>query len=392
MKSPCAVLHKPNGYSLQAHGSSIAVKNKYNLMKNWIASLAIILLIACNQSQPGTKVRKSNITESVYASGIIKAEKQYNVYATVNGILQKAYVSEGDQVKKGDPLFLIENQTSTLNTANARLALELSAQNIRENSNRLRELELPLNFAKERLQTDSNMYVRQKNLWNNNIGTKVELEQRKLAFESARSSYLAALSRYRQAKTQFETEYRLAQNNLKINKELESNYTIRSETDGIVYNILKEQGELVNLQGPLAVLGRSADFLMELQVDEYDIVKIREGQKVLITMDSYKGQVFNGTVSKIYPIMNERSRTFTVEAIFKDKPKELYPNLTLEANIIIQTKRNVLIIPREFLLDEQYVYTDPDKEERLQVKVGLMDYSFAEIISGLDTGQYVYKP
>ena len=361
-------------------------------MKNWIASLAIISLIACNQSQPGIKVRKSDITESVYASGIIKAEKQYNVYAIVNGILQKAYVSEGDYVKKGDPLFLIENQTTTLNTANARLALELSAQNIRENSNRLRELELPLNLAKERLQTDSNMYVRQKNLWDSNVGTKVELEQRKLAFESARSNYLAALSRYRQAKTQFETEYRQAKNNLKINKELESNYTIRSETEGIVYDILKEQGELVNTQGPLAVIGRSADFLMELQVDEYDIVKVRKGQKVLIRMDSYKGQVFNGTVSKIYPIMNERSRSFTVEAAFNDKPNELYPNLTLEANIIIQTKRNVLIIPREYLLDEQYVYTDADKEERLKVKVGLLDYRFAEIVSGLDTSQYVYKP
>lgn len=361
-------------------------------MRNWIASLVIISILACNQSQPGTKVQKSDITESVYASGIIKAERQYNVYATVNGILQKAYVSEGDKVKKGDALFIIENQASTLNTANARLALELSAQNIKENSNRLRELELPLSLAKERLETDSTMYVRQKNLWNNNVGSKVDLEQRKLAFESARSNYLAALSRYRQAKTQFDTEYRQAQNNLKINKELESNYTIRSETDGIVYDILKEQGELVNPQGPLAILGRSEEFLMELQVDEYDIAKVRKGQKVLIAMDSYKGKVFSGTVNKIFPIMNERSRTFTVEALFKDKPKDLYPNLTLEANIIIQTKHNVLIIPREFLLDEKYVYTDPDKKERSKVKVGLMDYRFAEIISGLDTGQYVYKP
>jgi HlyD family secretion protein len=361
-------------------------------MKYWIVLITVVLFTACKNSQPGVKVRISTITESVYASGIVKAEKQYNVFATVNGILKKAYVTEGEKVRKGDPLFLIENQTSTLNTENARLALELSAQNVRENSNRLRELELPLNLAKEKLQNDSIMYVRQKNLWEKSIGTRVELEQRQLAYETSKSNFLAALSRYRQAKTQFNTEYRQAQNNLKINKEQESNYTIRSETDGLVYDILKEQGEIVNSQSPLAVLGRSTDFKLELQVDEYDIVKTRLGQKVLVTMDSYKGKVFNAEVSKIYPIMNERSRTFTVDAKLIDRPAELYPNLTLEANIIIETKKNALVIPREYLVDDQYVFTDPDKKVKTRVKVGLLDYKFAEIHSGLDTSQFVYKP
>ncbi|NEU07899.1 HlyD family efflux transporter periplasmic adaptor subunit [Flavihumibacter sp. R14] len=362
-------------------------------MKNWIVGLIIILLlISCNKDVPGTQVRVSSLTESVYASGIIKAGAQYNVFATVNGILKKVYVSEGEKIKKGKSLFLIEDQTSRLNTENARLALQLSAQNIKENSNRLRELELPVHLTKDRMQNDSMLYSRQIKLWENNVGSKVELEQRKLAYESSRSAYLSSLSRYRQAKTQLTTEYRQAQNNLKINEELQSNYTIKSETDGLVYDILREQGELVTPQAPIAVIGREADFIIELQVDEYDIVKTKPGQKVLITMDSYKGQVFDARIERIYPIMNERSRTFTVDAVFIKPPQHLYPNLTLEANIVIQVKKNVKIIPREYLVDDTYVYTDPEKKNRSQVKVGLMDYQYAEILSGLDTGQYVYKP
>ena len=362
-------------------------------MKIWRTIYAISLfLMACSNKEPRTKVRMSTITESVYASGIVKAQKQYNVFATVNGILKEIYVTEGDRVKKGDALFLIENQTSGLNTENARLALDLSSQNVKTNSNRLTELEVSLNMAKERLQNDSSMYFRQKNLWSQNVGTKVDLEQRQLGFESSKTNYLAAFSRYRQAKSQFNTEYQQAKNNLKITKEIESNYTIRSETDGLVYDILKEQGELVTTQGPIAILGKSDNFILELQVDEYDIVKTRVGQKVLISMDSYKGQVFNAEISKIYPIMNERSRTFTVEAVFTDQPKELYPNLTLEANIIIQTKQNVLVIPREYLMDEQYIFTDPDKKTKTKVKTGLMDYKYVEIQSGADSTQYVYKP
>lgn len=361
-------------------------------MRYWIVLLTLLSLTGCRGNSEGTKVRIGSITESVYASGIVKAQKQYNVFATVSGILKKVYVTEGDQVKKGDALFIIENQTPVLNTENARLALELAAQNARANSNRLRELELAVRLSKEKLQNDSILYSRQKNLWEKNIGSKVELEQRELAYQSSRSNYLSAVSRYRQLKTQLETEYRQAQNNLKISKEAESNYTIRSETDGVVYDILREQGELVNTQAPLAILGRSADFILELQVDEYDIVKTRVGQKVLVTMDSYKGKLFHAEITRIFPIMNERSRTFTVEAVFTDPPAELYPNLTLEANIIIQTKKSALIIPREYLFDDQYVFTDPDKKVKTKVKTGLMDYRYAEIQSGLDTGQVVYKP
>ena len=361
-------------------------------MKTWISFTVLFMLIACNQKEAGIKAQVSSITESVYASGIIKAQQQYQVFATVNGVLKKSFVSEGDRVKQGDPLFLIENNTSTLNSENARLALDLSAQNIRQNSNRLFELELPVNLTKEKLQNDSSMYSRQKNLWDKNIGTKVELEQRQLIYETSKANYLSALSRLKQAKIQFNTEYRQAQNNLKISKKLESNYTIKSETNGMIYDILREQGELVTSQAPLAVVGNSTGFILELQVDEYDIVKMRLNQKVLITMDSYKGRVFEAKVSKIYPIMNERSRTFTIEAVFITAPKELYPNLTLEANVIIQTKPNAVIIPREYLIDEKFVFTDTDKKIKTDVKIGLMDYRYVEIISGLDTSKYVYKP
>jgi multidrug efflux pump subunit AcrA (membrane-fusion protein) len=245
-------------------------------------------------------------------------------------------------------------------------------------------------MAKERMEMDSLLYVRQQSLWEQNIGSQVELEQRKLAFETSRANYVSAQTRYDQSKNQFEIEHQQARNNLRINQQIENNYTIRSEIDGLVYDILKEQGEWVSSQGPIAVMGNPARYFLSLQVDEYDITKIRPGQKVLVNMDSYRGKVFSAEISKIYPIMNERSRTFTVEAIFTDPPAGLFPNLTAEANIIIQTKEDALIIPREYLLDDQYVLISP--EERARVEVGLMDYQKVEILSGLNQNQFIYKP
>jgi multidrug efflux pump subunit AcrA (membrane-fusion protein) len=167
-------------------------------------------------------------------------------------------------------------------------------------------------------------------------------------------------------------------------------FTITSETDGKVFTILKEQGEIVNPQMPVAVIGDDANFKLELQVDEYDIAKIRVGQKVIIRMDSYKDEVFEARIEKINSIMNERSKSFLVEAVFTKAPPALYPNLTAEANIIIETKQNALSIPRSYLLDNEHVLLE-NKEKR-KVVIGLKDYQRVEILQGISKEDVLLKP
>ena len=125
--------------------------------------------------------------------------------------------------------------------------------------------------------------------------------------------------------------------------------------------------------------------LSDLHFGRHDI-----GQQVFITLDSYKGQVFEATISKIAPIMNERSKSFTVEADFTNPPPTLYPNLTAEANIVIQTKEKALTIPRAYLVDDNHVLKENDK--RQEVKIGLKDYKKVEILSGLSAGDVIVKP
>jgi HlyD family secretion protein len=141
---------------------------------------------------------------------------------------------------------------------------------------------------------------------------------------------------------------------------------------------------------PVAIIGDANSFYLELQVDEYDIANIRVGQKVAVNMDSYKGQVFDAIVDKIDPIMNERSKSFTVEASFIQQPPALYPNLTTEANIIIRTKEKALTIPRNYLVDEQYVLTK--KKEKRKITTGLKDYQKVEVLSGLSKDEIILKP
>lgn len=356
---------------------------------NRLILAVIIFLIACNQNKEETTTPIiQNITESVYASGIVKSRNQYQVFSTVNGILAQKKVSEGDTVQKGDVLVTLLNEAQRLNSENAELAATYSS--VAYNTDRLNELKINIDLARAKMQNDSALFQRLQNLWKQEIGTRNELEQRELAWKNSITIYQAALLKYNSLKKEIDFRAQQAQKNLQISNSTTQDFSIKARQDGRVYSILKEPGELVTPQTPIAVIGDLNEFVMELQVDEYDIAKIKPGQKVFVSMDSYKGQVFEATVSKIQPLMDNRLRSFEIEATFLSKPSNLYPNLTVEANILISTKENAMTIPRNYLTEENEVILK--NGEKRKVVTGLKDYQRVEIISGLTKDDLIKLP
>lgn len=357
-------------------------------VQRYILLFCLIVFWGCKTKTEQTQAVIVDITESVYAPGVIKSENQYQVHSTVSGLLQKILVQEGDVVKKGDPLFVISNETSRLNAENARLAAdfaELSSQ-----QNRTNELKANVALAQQKMQSDSVLMLRQRGLWAQQIGSKVELELKELAFSSSKTAYETAVFRYNDLLKQLRFSSAQSQKNLSITKALQQDYTIRSQSDGRVYDIPLNQGDIVTPQTTLAIVGDADRFLIELQVDENDIVSIRTGQKIILSMDSYKGQTFEAKVDKISPIMNQQSRTFLIDARFTRQPEILFPNLSLEANIIIRTKAKALTIPRSYLLKDSFVLMS--NQENRKVETGLKDYERIEIISGLTADDVILKP
>lgn len=352
-----------------------------------ILLIFLFLVIGCSNSTVTIKPKKSNITESVYAAGIVKSKNQYKVFSKTNGKVQTIFVKEGDSVQVGTPLFQLENKSTKLSTENA-LAVAF-ANNYEQNKSKLSEAKNAIALAQKKVSNDSLLLVRQQYLWERNIGSKVELEQRELSLKNSQSNLKKAKVLYEDLKRQLKLASKQSKNNLKIAQSAESDLIIQSELDGIVYKINAKKGEFTNGSAPLAVLG-AHEFLIEFNVDEQDIVKIKKGQKVLLRLDSYEDQVFEAAVSFIYPMMDERKRSFRVEAVFTKSPKVLYPNLTLEANIIINERTEVLTIPANYLVGDSAVMLE-DGSIR-PVKIGLNDYNRVEVIDGIDQGTKIRLP
>jgi multidrug efflux pump subunit AcrA (membrane-fusion protein) len=345
-------------------------------------------LLSCKNKPETTQPVMGSITESVYASGVIKGLNQYQVFSSVNGLVDSILVSEGDLVKKGTPIIRLVSKTANLNAENAGLAAAYAS--LASNAERLDELKNTISLAELKLTNDESLFARQKNLWAQKIGTRNEFEQRELSYLNSLNTYQTAKLRYDQAVKQLRFQEQQSTKTLQIARTSERDYLIRSGRDGKVYSILKEAGEMVTSQGAIATIGDDENFVIELQVDEYDIAKMKVGQKVVLSMDSYKGEIFQARISRIIPYMNERSKTFTVEASFLKKPLALYPNLTCEANIVITHKSKALTIPRDYLLEGGYVLLQ--KNEKRKVTTGLMDYKRVEILGGLQGNEYLIKP
>lgn len=358
-------------------------------LKPIFSTFVIALIISCDNDREKVKPQLGAITESVYASLTVQPDNLYSAHAAVGGIVAKVYVEEGDSIRKGEKIMQITNDAPELNTEKARLALKLAKENLKGSAAVLKELEEDIEVARLKVRQDSINFYRQKKLWEQNVGTQNEYDAKETAYEIAQNNLQALRNRYLRTRNELQSQLEQAEVSYQTSLVASRDYTVTSEITGKVYSIYKEPGELVSLQEPVASIGSADSFVIEMLIDEVDIARVEVGQQVLVTLDAYEGEVYAATLTKIYPQKNVRTQTFTAEAKFKDPPRILYPGLSGEANILIRKKDNAVIIPRNYLAGENQVKTE---EGLIEVKTGLYSMESIEIVAGLDTGTYIYKP
>ena len=266
--------------------------------------------------------------------------------------------------------------------------MQQAQQNASKNSTILGSIRDEISTANLNFKNAKINYERQQKLWSQDIGTRMDLDSRKLAYESAQNQLSMLQTKLKRTNSELNTALQQANLQYQSARSNATDFMIRSNMLGKVYSLTKKQGEIISPQMPIATIGNAEDYIIELLIDEVDITKIQLDQKVLLSLDAYAKKVFEARISKIYPSKNERNQTFKVEASFVEKPIRLYPGLTGEANIIIAEKDKVLSIPRDYLNDKSEVNT-PDG--LIQVKTGLQNLDRIEIISGIDTSTKIIQ-
>ena len=176
--------------------------------------------------------------------------------------------------------------------------------------------------------------------------------------------------------------------------------------NGVVLSKDVEVGDAVS---SILVLGSQATLVMTLgdtsevyvrgKVDEADIGKVYLGQEARIVVESFKDKKFEGSVTKIAPLGQEKDNvtTFEVRVSIQNPGGELRANMSANAEIILEEKKSVLLIPEGAVIFDKdknasVEIADPsgtDGRKKLAVKLGITNGVKAEVLSGLNEGQKV---
>jgi HlyD family secretion protein len=178
--------------------------------------------------------------------------------------------------------------------------------------------------------------------------------------------------------------------------------TLRAPFDGVVADISGELGEYATPSPPGILTIPAIDLIddsclyVSAPIDEVDAAKLKIGQRSRITLDAIKGRSFSGKARRIAPYvldLEKQARTVEVEVEFDKlaKDENLLVGYSADVEIVYDSRPNVLRVPTQTLLEGNRVLLlgkEGILEER-KVTIGLSNWEFAEILSGLIEGDQV---
>lgn len=357
-----------------------------------IIAFALIAITACNRTKTVKPERKS-ITEAVYASGFIVAQDEYKVYALADGYIVNKFKKDGDDINKGDALFHVQNDALAARAGASSSAYELAKQNAGDNSTILTDLRNKIQSAAAKFKNDSLQYLRYKNMLDAGAVTNAQYDQIALAYEVSGNDLKSAYQNYQQRKDQLQVELKNAQSTLTSSSFDLNNYVIKSMLSGTVYETYKELGEAVRRNDLVALIGDKDHKLLRLSVDQQDIDKVKTGQKVVVKMDVTGDKTYNAHITKIYPGMNQNDQSFKVEAEFDDNFNPAYIHTSVEANIIIATKENALVIPKNVVqANNEVEIKSSTGSTHAKIKAGISNLEYVEVLEGVKENDEIVIP
>ncbi|MGA2587877.1 MAG: efflux RND transporter periplasmic adaptor subunit [Candidatus Aminicenantales bacterium] len=344
------------------------------------------------------KVKKTDLTSIISASGEIKPKKSINISALIMGRIEKIGVKEGDVVKTGDFLLKLDATQYEANAERDRAFIQSS--------------QAELIKAQMTLEKNKSFYDRQKNLYDNGLISKEQLEQAKVQLDISDAGARSINFQIQQA-----------QASLKSTMDILGKTAFTSPIDGIITSRRAEEGEMAiigTMNNPGTVLMTIADLSVmevEVQVDETDVVGVELGQTANIRVDAFPNQVIKGKVTEIgssalpkvgATTTTQESKDFKVVVTLENPSKLLKPGLSASADIITAEKKQVLAVPISALVirekkadaataapstskgagEEEGIYiVENSRVKFVPVKKGITGELTIEISSGLNEGQ-----
>ena len=343
----------------------------------------ILLLVSCSKTKPAeVKPTRKDLTELVFASGNLEVDNQYNLTAQTDGNLIKLDLNDGDIVKPGQVVAIIDNSQNIVNTRGAEDLLILAQKNNRSNAPVFKQIEANIAAAKTKLAHDLLQDDRYKRLFENGSVTKVEYENAALALSNSQSNLAALQEQYNNQKV-IVNQQEVSQRSVRdADKIVQENNILKAIVGGKIYQKKKHLGDYVRRGDVIAVVGNPNLIYAKLNVDENNMSKVKLNQEVAVRLNTNKDKVYKATVHEILPAFDVASQSFLVKAYFTEPLDFRVEGTQLEANVVIGEKKNCLVIPHSYMSYGNKVRIK-DRGEKI-IKTGFISSDWVEVLDSIN--------
>jgi HlyD family secretion protein len=357
----------------------------------WMLAIALVLLAAWFTIRaltptvvPGVALQKRDLVSTLVLAGRVRSPSRVRAGATVGGTVRRVLVREGDHVRRGELLVLLDDREARAAVAQAEAALtEVSAQTraaVEQAENEARQAKREL----DRIET----------VYKAGALTQQQLEQARQRADDARSRLEAARARTGPGANAAVARAQAALDAARARLDMSR---VVAPADGVVLNRDVEPGDAV--QPGRALLDLALDGPTELVVfpSEDNLGQLHVGAPATASADAYPDSTFRARVSLVAPAVDPTQGTVEVRLAVDAAPAYLRPDMTVSVNIEAGRRRGAWVLPeaavRGLGTDTPWVAVARNgKLARQAVDVGLRADRYVEILSGVEPEELVVPP
>lgn len=377
---------------------------------NWFTIILALLLVGglgywrMAKSKTATptyqtaQAEKGTLIVSVSVSGQVSSANSAEVTTQSSGVVKTVYVKDGDMVSAGDKIAQLDLDLTGQQRSQQAYASYQSAQN------NLGTAKANLYTSQSTLLTEWESYMaKAQNSTYENSDDSPNTGNRQLSdFVITQDDWLASEAKYKvqqnailQAQTSLSSAWYSYQ---------QSSAIIVAPISGKVTGLSLQPGTVINAQTNssggsssqrIASVKTDAPPTVSLNITQIDAPKVKAGNKATLTFDAFADKTFTGEVVSVDTIGSETSGVTTYPAVIKldGEVEGLLPNMSASANIITDTKDNILLVPSTAIQTQNgvvFVQVIKNKQiTQVDVTTGLTSDTQTEIVSGINEGDTI---
>ena len=355
-------------------------------------------------------VERGTIARSVVATGKIEPITKVEIKSKANGIIKLLPVEVDQEVEVGTVLVELDRENLMARVREARATLQgaraaLQAAEAQLEKSRVEAEGPEVAFARR-------THERAKSLFDQKLIAIHQLEEARTQLDQAENRRRAAESQLSIAKARVsEAAANVAQAQAAVERAEEelANATIRAPIRG---RILARDVEIGSPVSSILNMGAAATSVITMgdishvfvrgRVDETEIGNLRLGQPARIRVETFKDRAFQGKVTQISPMGVERDNVtnFEVRVSIDNPGNELKANMTANAEIVLEERPNVLIVPEAAITYDATRKASVDVldtrertgRRRVPIKAGISNGTRTQVLEGLNQGERVILP